>query len=87
MDRPDSVLRDSFVTVPETVTVPPGCATCGLTESMTTDALLGAGASRPCSPASAAGAAAIRHPPATAIAATRRARVTAARMKEPGAAR
>ncbi len=36
----DSGALDSFVTVPDTVTVAPGRATCGLTESITTEASL-----------------------------------------------
>ena len=86
MDSPDIVLPDSLVTVPETVTVPLGRATCGLTESMTTDAVLPAPCCGPVSPARAAGATVSRQAPATARAAAITARVTVARITEPGAA-
>ncbi len=83
----DSGAPDSFVTVPDTVTVAPGRATCGLTESITTEASLLAGCSRPVSAARAAGAIVSRPAPAATRAAAARARVTAARKRKPGAAR
>ena len=82
MDSPDIVLPDSLVTVPDTVTVPFGRATCGLTESMTTDAALPALCCRAVAPARAAGATASRQAPAAAKAAAITARVTVARMNE-----
>jgi hypothetical protein len=74
-----------LVTVPDTVTVLPGRATCGLTELMTTDAGDRDDAAAP-SAARAAGIDPSMQALAAAIRAATRARVTVARAGDPGAA-
>ena len=74
-----------LVTVPDTVTVLPWCATCGLTELMTTDAGARDDAVPP-SPACAAGIDASMQALAAAMRAATRARATVVRAGDPGAA-
>ena len=76
---------DVLVTVPVTVTVLPGRATCGLTELMTTEAG-GRDDAVASSPARAAGTDPSQQALAAATNAATRARVTVARAPDPGAA-
>ena len=75
-----------FVTVPVTVTVLFGLATCGLTDSMTTVAAGWDGAEPAVSAAPAAGADVSTQALATARKAATMARVTVTRTRAPGAA-
>ena len=81
----DSAEFEVLVTVPDTVTVLPGRATCGLTELMTTDAGDRDDVTVP-SAARAAGIDASMQALAAVIRAATRAKVTVARATDPGAA-